>query len=178
MKKRILVLASVLALVLVAVLAVPMAAAASSAVTEAAPPLILQPASADLTSIDLSGSPTGYTFAGSTYDYIGVGVANGVASITVTPTSPTSGAVITVDGATVASGATSDPINLTAGTAVTITVVTTDPGSAAKTYTIVVTEAAPLPASNGLSGWLIAVIVVVVLVIIAAIIWVILRRRS
>jgi hypothetical protein len=93
--------------------------------------------SANLTSIVLSGSPTGFTFAPGTYTYNGVTVANGVASITVTPTGA---GTITVDGTTVSSGTASDPIALTAEVEQTITVVATEPSKDPKTYTIKVTR--------------------------------------
>ncbi|GAH34374.1 unnamed protein product, partial [marine sediment metagenome] len=96
-----------------------------------------QAASADLTSIVLSGSPTGFTFAPGTYTYSGVTVANGVASITVTPTGA---GTITVEGTAVASGTASDPIALTPGVERTITVIATETGKSPKTYTIYVTR--------------------------------------
>lgn len=99
-----------------------------------------QAASANLTSLILSGSPTNYTFVGGTYIYNGVGVLNDVASITVTPTGA---GVITVDGVTVSSGQASAGINLTPEVEKTITVVATETDKSAKTYTIKITRAAP-----------------------------------
>lgn len=70
-----------------------------------------------------------------------VSVTNGVADMTVTPTSdPAAGITLTVQASAVASGAASDAIALTEGGDTTITtVVSTAAGSA--TYTIVVTRA-------------------------------------
>ncbi|MGG4142655.1 cadherin-like beta sandwich domain-containing protein [Paenibacillus algorifonticola] len=96
-----------------------------------------QAATADLTDVELSGAPSGFVFAGGTYAYNGVTVANGVASVTVTP----SGAgTLTVDGTTVASGAASAGITLTPGVERTITVVATETGKSAKMYVIKVTR--------------------------------------
>jgi hypothetical protein len=95
--------------------------------------------SADLTGLVISGSPSNYTFSGSTYIYTGVTVANGVASVTVTPTGS---GTITVQGVTVAATNASSAIALTAGTEKVITVVVTEIGKAAKTYTIKITRAA------------------------------------
>ncbi|SFF00490.1 S-layer homology domain-containing protein [Paenibacillus algorifonticola] len=96
-----------------------------------------QASTANLTSLALSGTPSGFVFAGGTYAYNGVTVGNSVASVTVTP----SGAgTLTVDAATVASGAASASINLTPGVERTITVVATETGKSAKTYVIKVTR--------------------------------------
>jgi len=103
-----------------------------------------QAATADLTGLALTGSPANYTFAPATYTYNSVTVANAVASITVTPTGA---GTITVDGITVTSGNASNPIALTAGVEKTITVVATETGKTAKTYTIKVTRAAPVQAT-------------------------------
>lgn len=99
-----------------------------------------QAASANLTGLVLSGTPGNYTFAGGTYTYDGVTVANGVASITVTPTGA---GTITVDGTPVATTVASGAIPLDAGVEKTITVVATETGKTAKTYTIKVTRAVP-----------------------------------
>jgi len=96
-----------------------------------------QAATANLTDLALSGSPSGYTFAGGTYDYTGVTVLNAVSSITVTPTGS---GTITVEGVTVVSGQASGGIALTAGTEKTITIIATETGKTAKTYTIKVTR--------------------------------------
>jgi hypothetical protein len=99
-----------------------------------------QAATADLTGLNLSGSPTGYTFAPGTYVYNGVTVDNSVSSVTVTPAGS---GTITVNGTPVASGAASGAISLTAGVEETITVVARETGKTAKTYTIKVTRALP-----------------------------------
>ena len=107
---------------------------------------------ADLTSLVLSGSPSGFSFVGGTYVYNGVTVANAVGSITVTPTGA---GTIAVDGTPVTSGSASDAIALTPGVEKTITVVATEPGKTAKTYTIQVTRemaAQPTPTFNPAGG--------------------------
>jgi hypothetical protein len=117
------------------------AGAADSAVGRAA---YTQAATANLSGLVLSGSPAGYAFAPATYFYMGVTVQNAVTSVTVTP----SGAgVITVDGAAVASGSASAAIDLVASTPKTITVVATEAGKSAKTYTITVTRNAAAQAT-------------------------------
>ncbi len=108
-----------------------------------------QAASADLTGLALSGSPSNYTFSGSTYNYTAVTVSNAVTSVTVTPTGI---GTITVDGDTVASGAASGTINLTAGTERTIVVIATEAGKSPKTYTIKITRANPYTGSSGGGG--------------------------
>ena len=92
---------------------------------------------ANLTSLALSGIVFGYDFAPATYAYTGVTVPYAITSITVTPTGA---GVITVEGTVVASGSASAAIALTAGTPKTITVVATEAGKSAKTYTIEVTR--------------------------------------
>lgn len=94
--------------------------------------------SADLTDIALSGTPASYSFAGGTYTYNGVVVANSVSSITVTPTGA---GIITMslDGeepVTLTSGVASDEVALIAGTEKTITIMATETGKSVKTYTI------------------------------------------
>ena len=106
------------------------------------------PASTDLTGLALSGDPTNYTFSGSTYTYNGVAVTNAVDSITVTPSGS---GTITVDGAVVASGSASANIALSASVEKTISVVVTESGKSAKTYTIKVTRAAPAPSGGSSS---------------------------
>ncbi len=78
--------------------------------------------------------------AQTTYDYIAT-VLTGVSSVTVTPTA-TAG-VITVNGNVVATGQSSGAIALgAAGSVTTITIVVTETGKVAKTYTIRVARAA------------------------------------
>jgi len=115
-----------------------------------------QAATADLTGLALSGSPDNYTFAASTYTYNGVTVANGITSITVTPTGA---GTITVNGTEVTSGGSaSDPIALTAGTEKTITVVATETGKTAKTYTIKITRRAAIAVGDIYGGGKVAYI--------------------
>jgi hypothetical protein len=96
-----------------------------------------QAATADLTGLVLSGSPSNYSFTGSTYIYEGVTVANGVTGITVMPAGA---GTITVDGTPITSGTSSASISLTAGTPRTITVTARETGKSPKTYTITVTR--------------------------------------
>ena len=70
-----------------------------------------------------------------------VAVADSVATVTITPTANESVATITVNGDDVDSGAASDAITLTSGTAVPVTVVVTaGDGSTVRTYTVMVTR--------------------------------------
>ena len=108
-----------------------------------------QAATADLSGLVLSGSPTGYTFAGGTYTYNSVSVANGVATVTITPTGT---GTITVEGQAVTSGQASQSIALTAGVEKPITIVATETGKSAKTYIINVTRAGAAQATADLSG--------------------------
>ena len=78
--------------------------------------------------------------ASSVYDYVAT-VATGISSVTVTPTA-TAG-VITVNGNVVATGEASGAIALgAAGSITTITIVVTETGKVAKTYTVRVARAA------------------------------------
>lgn len=93
--------------------------------------------SANLTSLGLvpnAGSLTGYVFASGTPNY-SIN-ASGVATVNVTPVSPTAGALITVNNIPVVSGAT-QAVALT-NDAGTITVKVTDPGKSAITYVVTV----------------------------------------
>jgi hypothetical protein len=116
----------------------PDSAVGSAAYTQAA-------VTADLTGLVLSGSPANYVFAPATYAYVGVTVVHAFSSVTVTPTGA---GTITVNGTTVASGSASAAIALTAGTAKTITVVATEAGRSAKTYTIRVTRSTVAPSRS------------------------------
>ncbi|MFC4098083.1 cadherin-like beta sandwich domain-containing protein, partial [Paenibacillus xanthanilyticus] len=79
-------------------------------------------------------------FSSGTGDYE-VTVENAVASVTVTPTVAHSGAKVTVNGASVTSGSSSEAISLSVGATTTITVdVTAEDGIATKTYTLKVTR--------------------------------------
>lgn len=90
------------------------------------------------------------SFASGTTDYT-ASVANGVASVTVNPTTTSAGATVTVNGVSVLSGAASAPIMLAVGaTTITIVVTASDPRHT-ETYTIVITRAAA--SSNGGGSW-------------------------
>jgi len=79
-------------------------------------------------------------FSSTTTSYT-ASVANGVSSMTVTPTAAYAGATIKVNGTTVASGSPSGAIPLNVGQNTINTVVTSSDGTVIKTYTLVVTEA-------------------------------------
>lgn len=81
-------------------------------------------------------------FASGTTSY-SAAVPSATATISITPTVADSGATITVDGATVVSGAASNPIDLNVGSN-TITVVVTAASSVTRTYTVEVVR----PAAN------------------------------
>ncbi|MFC4778173.1 cadherin-like beta sandwich domain-containing protein [Paenibacillus sp. GCM10023252] len=96
---------------------------------------------ANLSGLTLSSGSLNPSFASGTTNYT-ANVANGVNSLTVTPTAAGSGAAITVNGAAVASGAASGAIALGVGSGNTVTVeVTAQDGTTTKTYTIDVTRA-------------------------------------
>ncbi len=101
-----------------------------------------QAASSNLTGLVLSGNPAGFTFAGGTYTYNNVTVANSVTGIAVTPTGA---GIITVNGTAVISGNASDEIALTPGTEETMTITATETGKSPVTYIIKVTRAADPP---------------------------------
>lgn len=86
-----------------------------------------------------AGTVIAPTAAGDVYEYI-VNVANGVASVTVTPTA--SAGVITVDGNTVATGEASSSIALTAGEIKDVLIVVKETNKASKTYILHVLRAA------------------------------------
>jgi len=78
--------------------------------------------------------------SGSVYDYVAT-VATGISSITVTPTA--SAGVITVNGNVVATGEASGAIALgAAGSVTAVTIVVTETGKVAKTYTVRIARAA------------------------------------
>ena len=99
-------------------------------------------ADASLSALTLSAGELRPTFDPAVFTY---NVAVDEATVTITPTANEDAATITVNAATVASGAASAEIALlTPGTAVTVTVVVTGgDGSAERTYTIMVTRGAP-----------------------------------
>ncbi len=80
----------------------------------------------------VSGTLTGYTAT----------VANGVASVTVTPTTNDGGATVTVKGDAVASGQASEAITLDPGVATDIPIVVTAEDASTQAYTVAVTRTA------------------------------------
>ncbi|WP_316837546.1 MBG domain-containing protein [Pedobacter nutrimenti] len=97
---------------------------------------------ADLNALVLSSGALNPVFAAGTLTYT-ASVPNSTASVTITPTVAESHATIKVNGTTVASGAASGAIALAAGSNTITTIVTAQDGSTAKTYTIIITKAAP-----------------------------------
>ncbi len=102
---------------------------------------------ADLTNLALSAGTLTPSFATATTSYTAT-VANGVTSVTVTPTASDANATITVNGTTVASGAASGAIALSVGANTITTVVTAEDGTTTKTYTVTVTREAPSASSD------------------------------
>jgi gliding motility-associated-like protein len=95
----------------------------------------------NLSSLKLSAGTLSPVFAAGTTSYT-ANVANGTASITITPTAADPTATMQVNGNTVASGAASGAIALNIGSNVITTVVTAQDGVTAQTYTVTVTRAA------------------------------------
>jgi uncharacterized protein with beta-barrel porin domain len=98
---------------------------------------------ANLSGLTLSSGALTPTFASSTFAYT-QSVANGVSSITVTPTVNQANATVTVNGTAVTSGSTSGNISLNVGANTITTVVTAQDGTTTQTYTTTVTRAAAL----------------------------------
>ena len=95
-------------------------------------------ATKDLTNLEISGRPSGFSFARATYEYAGVTVRHAVSSVRVTPTGA---GEIRVNGAVVRSGRSSGSITLAAaGKPTKITVKAQERDRIAKTYTIAVTR--------------------------------------
>ena len=94
---------------------------------------------ANLSNITLSTGTLSPVFASETTSYTAT-VSNATTSITLTPTAAEGTATITVNGATVASGAASASIPLAVGTNTTTTVVTAGDGTTTNTYTLTVTR--------------------------------------
>jgi hypothetical protein len=90
----------------------------------------------------LSGSPANFTFAGGTYTYNNVTVANTVSAVTVTPTGT---GTITVNGTAVVSGHASNEIALTVGAGGDDDIIATETGKSSVTYIVKVTRAAAPP---------------------------------
>lgn len=104
---------------------------------------------ASLSGLTLSSGSISPTFASGTSGYT-ASVANGVNSITVTPTVSDGNAAVTVKGMPVASGTASNAINLNVGANAIPVVVTAQNGTTTSTYTVTVTRAPSSDAS--LSG--------------------------
>lgn len=105
-----------------------------------------QAVTSDLTDLVISGSPSNYTFTGSTYNYTGVTVPSSASPITITPTGS---GTITVEGVEVVSGQASGSIALTEGVEKTITITVTESGKSMITYTIKITRNSPVSTSSG-----------------------------
>jgi gliding motility-associated-like protein len=98
-------------------------------------------ADANLSAFKISRGTLTPAFAPATTSYT-ASVANGVTSMTVTPTAADVTATITVNGATVASGTASGAIELAVGSNAITTLVTAQDGTTTKTYNLTVTRAA------------------------------------
>ena len=96
---------------------------------------------ADLSNLTLSAGVLSPVFAAATTSYT-TNVANGINSITATPTSADVNSTITVNGNAVTSGTPSGAIALAVGPNVITTVVTAQDAVTTKTYTVTVTRAA------------------------------------
>ncbi|MDO1583358.1 cadherin-like beta sandwich domain-containing protein [Rhizobium oryzicola] len=102
---------------------------------------------ATLSTLSLSSGSLTPSFTSATTSYT-ASVANGVTSITVTPTVNDSGATVKVNGTTVTSGSASSNIALNVGAkTITVTVTAAD-GTTTKSYSIVVTRADQVPVAN------------------------------
>ncbi|WP_167434103.1 cadherin-like beta sandwich domain-containing protein [Paenibacillus silvae] len=93
---------------------------------------------ADLSGLSLSSGTLSPTFTAGTTSYT-ANVANSVSSLAITPTVSDSAATVTVNGLSVPSGTTSNPIGLNMGSN-SITVVVTAENGTTKTYTVTVTR--------------------------------------
>jgi hypothetical protein len=106
---------------------------------------------ANLSNLSLSSGTLSPSFASGTTSYT-ASVANGVSTITATPTVSDATATVKVNGTTVTSGTASGSINLSVGTNTITTVVTAQDGSTTKTYTVTVTRAAAVSTDANLSN--------------------------
>ena len=95
---------------------------------------------ANLSNLTLSSGTLSPAFAGGTINYT-ASLANGVSSITVTPTVAQADATITVSGSAVSSGLASQSLPMSVGANTITVVVTASDTSTTKTYTITVTRA-------------------------------------
>ena len=100
---------------------------------------LASPTDADLTGLVTSSGSLSPGFTSGTTSYNAV-VANGVSSVTVTPTASNAGASITVNGVVVISGQASGAISLSVGMNTITTVVTATDTTTTKTYTILITR--------------------------------------
>lgn len=101
-------------------------------------------ADANLSGLSLSNGTLTPAFASGVTSYA-ASVANATSSLTVRPTANEANATITVNGATVASGAASGSIALDVGTNTLTIVATAQDGTTTQTYTVTVTRA---PSTN------------------------------
>ncbi len=101
-------------------------------------------ANANLFALKLSSGTLSPVFASATLGYT-ASVGNGIASITVTPTTTDPNATVKVNGVTVVSGTASGAVALAVGANVISAVVTAQNGTTTKTYTVTVTRA---PSAN------------------------------
>jgi len=95
---------------------------------------------ANLANLTLSSGNLNPVFASGTTSYT-ANVSNATTSITISPTTIDNTATLTVNGAQLASGASSAPIALAVGNNTITTVVTAQDGTTKMTYTVVVTRA-------------------------------------
>jgi|GEM_PF-125238 len=95
---------------------------------------------ASLSSLVPSAGSLNPVFASGTLSYT-ESVPNSTASITLTPTTTSNVATITINGVSVSSGSASNPINLSVGVNTINTVVTAQDGITTQTYTVVITRA-------------------------------------
>jgi hypothetical protein len=103
-------------------------------------------ADATLSALSLSSGTLSPGFASGTTAYT-ASVANGVSSLTVTPTATQADATIKVNGTAVTSGAASGAIALAVGSTTISVVVTAQDGTTKSTYTVTVTRAASADAT-------------------------------
>ena len=107
-------------------------------VVDVAPVVPATSSDATLSALSITTATISPVFAAATTSYTST-VANGVSSVTLTPTVNESHATITVNGTAVTSGAASGAIALSIG-ANTITTVVTAQNATTKTYTVVITR--------------------------------------
>lgn len=102
-------------------------------------PYVPQPKDAYLIDLQVQGAVLNHRFVATMFGYTST-VRNRVDTTVVTPTASAAGATITVNGAPVASGSSSDPINLAIGANPITTVVTSADSTTVHTYTAVITR--------------------------------------